>query len=605
MTKANNSTNNNANGATKTTGTMTKEMNILHDAPPVINLEGEYNKFDIVKDKTLCKVKNLLDEYYHDNTEHGLNVIWNTYTRNKSGLASLLSRHPNWDEENLAIVFSEDYTRVRDQAAVDRFVTWLHHQISKWYDENCKDELAIEKYNAAKEFCIMIKGYGNNVADNYFAETANRLASHFNCINTKGNLKTLGAVPGMKVSRIVNKFFKNYGFDKIVNKLKNVEYDANGTPHERVKDYGWNMQFSAYADSINPYCIKRHTIISINLVDYLTMSHGNSWSSCHDIDKTGKRRVDINHNYSGMYCSGTLSYALDESSLIMYTVDDSYNGNDFCLQDKINRCVFCVGEDKILQSRVYPDGRESNGVTSMAMQFRAIMQKIIAECVGENNLWDLVSGRKACYDVTISEGTHYRDYVEYDDGCVMFLKRAGVKRNMNKITIGHYPICPCCGEEHEIHGDLCCSDCGDSTVCNYCGREIEATDYDVVRDEDTGNWYCDESCANEDGVFYCVNDDLYHSECVYEDNYTGEHFYDDGCCYYGVHFNGYDYLDIENAEADGWHYVESADEWYNEDFDDIFECPVCGRWEFKDDGVETEQYGFVCAECGKEAEEDK
>ena len=454
------------------------------------------------------------------------------------------------------------------------------------------------KFCNAYSFISMIESYKDNIADEEFARKANEWAEPFD-FEKNGKTIGLGAVKGKKVSRIVQDFFKNYGLNKIVDKRDEVFYDDNGNFHTRTKDHGWNSQYGKYTDAVNPLTIKRWTIISANFLDYLTMSFGNGWQSCHTIDKTNKRGIDSAHNYSGMYCSGTLSYALDGNSIIMYTVDEKYKGKEFWSQPKINRCMFHIGEDKIVQGRLYPDGRDG-GDDSLSAQFRNIMQKVIADCAKEANLWKLVKGTDACDRVVNSYGTHYKDYLHYEDCTVSYLKRNGIKKNTKMIPVGHRPICPCCGEEHYTEDQLTCPDCRENRTCYHCGSVINEDDR--IYDEDSDHYFCCEECANEYGAYYCENVEAYHSDYVYYDNWTEEYFYDYGgydCIHFEYRGEEYHYLNEENAELDGFHFVDGN--YYHEDDGDIVQCTDCGDWILFEDAVKVNG-DYYCEGCAPEEE---
>ena len=627
-------------------------------AEPIITLEGNDYKFTKEQeDYVLPQFKKLLDEFQHVNSKKGIRTIWETYKSQKTGLASLLSKHPNWDDKAMAIVLENSFTRTRDQKVVRDFYNWCHKQLRNWikereykyacctihelerskdrlrsiknkmytlrtlyhdwdysynsvtfngmtYEEICEEYERISewaniaeskakyvendiylspedyaKWSGAYSFLDLIYNYQNHIADAKFAEKANSCANPFN-FEKNGRIITLGAVAGQKVSRIVNKFLKNFDFDKIVDNQIESWYDDSGNRHERTKDYGWNKKFAEYTDAINPLEIKRKTVISINPIDYLTMSFGNGWASCHTIDKDNTR--DADGNYSGCYCSGTLSYMLDNCTVIMYTIKDGYKGTDYCLQDKVNRCNIHIGEDKFIQGRVYPDGRDADCETSIAGQLRAIMQKVLAECVGASNLWTLKKGTSACCAV-VAEGngsTNYKDWRHYSDCNLSLLKRTNVKPNITPIVIGHAPICPCCGEEHNEEGWLTCDDCREEydsrRTCPNCGETFNIEDDRAVYDEDNNRWYCCSECAERDDVFYCENVNEWHSDWVYTDNHTGDNFYD----YWGencIHIEDeYHYENEENANSDGW--VQVDGEWFREDSEDIIVCPHCGEY---------------------------
>lgn len=647
-------------GITMTTTTSVPE--------PAIHLNGTYKFTETQKSYALSHMEEIMNKYGHVNSEKGLEKIWETFKTNKSGLAHLLSMHPNWDEDVMGIVLENSYSRVKDDIVIKEFSRWCKIQLKKWaskrqykincctvdeieeskrklgeikdrmerlagtytngynhhvtfdgmtYEEICEEynriiELFREAYNNSEYveygvyvnkdvynkyingvyFVKLVLNSNSHIADEEFAEKANEYASPFN-YEKNGKMIGLGAVKGQKISRIVGKFFKNYDFDKIVNMQTDTWYDANGNFHSRERDYGWNKRFAEFADAVNPLEVKRWTIISVNPVDYITMSFGNGWASCHTPDKKNERGAD--GNYSGCYCSGTLSYMLDNCTLIMYTVSEKYKGKDFCLEDKMNRCNFHIGEDKFVQGRLYPDGRNADAETSMAGQFRTVMQRVLTECVNETNLWKVLKGTSNCdrYTRCGISSTNYRDWLHYDDCNVSLLKRNGVEENATRITIGHAPICPCCGKEHSDEEWLSCENCRDGYEGNYvdcyaCGHSINLDEDDYVYDEDRDIYFCDSDCASSYDCYWCDNVSEYHSEWVFEDNHTGEYFYD----YYNnncVHIHDdYHYINVENAESDGWALING--EWYNTDDENVIECPHCGEWTLADHDE--------CLQCG-------
>lgn len=463
------------------------------------------------------------------------------------------------------------------------------------------------KYMSGIAFLEMVASYEGYIADEEFAEKANKCAKPFD-FEKNGKIIGLKAVKGQKISRIVGKFMKYYELDKIVDKRTETWTSENGERHTRIKDYGWNGKIAEFGDAINPLDVKRWTIISVNPIDYLTMSFGNSWASCQTIDKLNERNTDSEHNYSGMYCSGTLSYMLDGATVIMYTVDEKYKGKEFCLEDKMNRCNFHIGEDKFIQGRVYPDGRDSDGETSIASQLRTIIQKVLAECVNETNLWKLFKGTNNCdrYAISADGATNYKDWTHYKDCTVSLLKREGYVENREPVIIGHAPICTYCGDRHSRDDYLACYDCAskinndeDGCVeCANCGSLIDLDDGNYIYDEDTERYYCDAECAENDGCYYCDNVSEWHSENVYFDDYTENYFYD--CWGTGVHFTDrqgieFNYYDNENAYNDGW--IEINDEWYREDDDEVIICPHCGAYTLAD--------REVCLECGATIEDEE
>lgn len=391
-------------------------------------------------------------------------------------------------------------------------------------------------YQAAsiKDTIVNIRAYYENVLDEDFAKILNRNAKHFFPVDAQG--KTITKVrfaKGQKTSKAVSKFFSLVGEDFV--KFKDIQVkrwtDQSGNSHEREYDMGWNGQFASYGDGINPIKVKRYTFISVNPLDYLTMSFFSNTSSCHTIDYNNLRPNNDRdgHAYHGCYQSGTLSYMLDGASIVMYTTRDDVDIKHPWNYDKLNRCMFHLGEEKFVQGRLYPDGRDKEGddeTITIASCFRNIFQRVISECWGCTNLWNI---KRDNYEYTISDGTHYRDYEEYDDTLTCILKGG---ENRTPVRIGHMPICPMCGEEHGNEESLHCGSrhkCyhdGHHVRCARCGCWVDITASDVIHDLDTDRYYDDHWCANASGVYWCQNVDEWHSKDVYRDSGSGDYFYD-------------------------------------------------------------------------------
>ena len=393
--------------------------------------------------------------------------------------------------------------------------------------------LTTENYyqaEAIKNTIVNINGYYENVLDESLAKILNRNAKHFFPVDAQG--KTITKVrfaKGQKTSKAVSKFFSLVGEDFV--KFKDIQVkrwtDQSGNSHEREYDMGWNGQFASYGDGINPIKVKRYTFISVNPLDYLTMSFGNGWSSCHTIDHENTRPNNGSHTYHGCYQSGTLSYMLDGASIVMYTTREDIDESRPWAMDKINRCMFHLGKEKFVQGRTYPDGRDNPNneeAVTIASTFRNIFQRVISECWNVSNMWTI---RRNNSHYTTSFGTHYRDYLTYNDTCTSLLKGS---TNEDTVHIGHNPICPVCGIEHGREDSLHCGDdheCvhDDSHVeCANCSRMIRAEE--AIYDSDTERYYCDGECANNEGCYYCENDGEWHSLNVYYDDYEDVYFYD-------------------------------------------------------------------------------
>ena len=438
-----------------------------------------------------------------------------------------------WDNEEVLLKeFFESYRDTSLSSAQDYYLT---------VEEKTK-------YDKLYLFIDLFRCVEQNTVTEEFAKEFAKIYPDVNC------------VVGTRIVKIVRRVCTLYGLDKI-KEMKTISWtDDHGNEHSREVDEGYNKQIAVLGDEINPLKITRHTIISVNPLDYLTMSFGRRWASCHTIDKENLR--NSSNTYEGQYCSGTLSYLLDKASVIFYTVESSYSGNEFETQDKIQRVMFHFNEDftAMVEGRVYPDGRDG-GDASLAAQFRNVMQKVISDCTGHNNLWILKKGTHTVGSYVRSRGTHYRDYTHYDDCNVSLLK--GYEDEYKLVEIGHDPICPNCGQEHTTEEWLACEECHDHYYCHCanCGQGISEDNYDRIYCEDNDNVYCDSDCADSDGVHWCEDDDEWHdSDNSICDDYDGNWYHE---CEVETE-DGHYYHSSDNARAAGYACTDD-DEWYPED----------------------------------------
>lgn len=503
---------------------------------------------------TVKDMMNWLDNHDVNYEEEGVQEIYDAWLEAKSEIIEKFRKHPNWDENAMAIVLREEsYDRGFNQKAIIKFYNWTNSEINKILKNfDCTDTVKDIKRNLDR-IDNMIGAYysvWNNIFTNIkinplingapmihvlkdkreelndesnkyieineynvekhlgekYKKVQDALSVFFNATDflatqeqadRVNEILDIKAVKGQKISKIIRKICCTVGIDKITDVRDMGSY---------TKDMGFNREYAMLTDEINPFTFKKITVISVNPLDYWSMSHGRKWVSCHY----------VGDNDDGCYSSGTESYMLDDVSIIYYIIDKDYEGNEYYSQPKERRCVFCIQPDgdMILESRVYPDGRDG-GDQTLAGQFRNVMQKIVSDCWDKNNYWSLKKGRQNCKDLTITNGTHYPDYTYYDDCNVSINKDMTEPR---KIRIGHDPICPVCGQYHSTEENIVCNDCNDIHGCYNCGISVDRDDY--IYCEDNDRYYCCESCAESDDVHYCEDDGMYHDEdnCFF-DNY--------------------------------------------------------------------------------------
>ncbi len=455
----------------------------------------------------------LFNEYDYSYSDFAVDKIINTWATNKESLIEAFKKHPNYKEGKFMIAFDMNYEREISLDASNEFSNWIISNLEK---VTLPSEIEEQKH---RECCLYLPNdlfrFINGLWHCASRTISDETAEFLNKI-----IPQIHAHTGQKTTRVINKLCTYLGLSEL-------------------PDY--NREFAKYADSLNPLVIKRHTILSLNPIDYLTMSFGNSWSSCHTIDKNNLRGMP--NGYQGQYSSGTMSYLLDATSMVFYTVDGSYDGDDYCREPKITRQMFHYAEEKLIQSRLYP--QSNDGAVDVYTQYRNVVQQIISEIFNFPNLWT-INHSPSSY--TYTYGTHYPDYKYECNNCT--LSRIKGSTNENDVDIGHDPICIECGDEHsETENINCCS--VERYHCEHCGRELD-----------------------EDEIYY-VDDEVYCSDCVARCD----------CC-----DEWYLYDDMIFIEREGRYVCRDC---YNRDYT---LCDCCDTDIYIGDIISTDD-GYVCPEC--------
>lgn len=497
-------------------------------------------------DAILRNMENLLSEYNYIYSEDALNTIIDTWAEQKQDLLSAFKRHPNYVENEFCIAFSSDYERTVDLEESCRFSNWITTSIRDVYN-NLPENIA--EYRCTSETIPWPMYNIITALSAYAARTLSEVAvSDFSAA-----FPMLHFHKGEKTSRAVNRICDYLGYTKL------PEY---------------NQKFAKYADSLSPLVIKRHTVLSISPLDYLTMSFGNSWASCHTIDKNNKRGMP--NSYSGMCSSGTISYMLDGTSMVFYTTDEKNPAKNYWQQPKINRQMFHWGEEKLIHGRLYPQDNDGNG--EAYTPYRNIVQKILSEIFQFPNLWKTTKGIDEAEKYICSEGTHYRDYENFDN-CT--LSRVAGSENTEYITVGHTPICVECGCSHSVEDNInCCH--SNEVICADCGCVIDEEDAEFI----CGDYYCHDCCSwcdrcenyNRGEVTYVENYGYVCEDCI-------EDFY---CCEdCGGYFT---FEDVHYIENEG---VYVCDECLESNFTT---CDHCGEY-LRNDDIHELDGKDLCEDC--------
>lgn len=396
-------------------------------------------------DKLVDDMMSLLTKYGHRNSEYGVCVVLNKYFKAKEPLIKLFATSNHY-AGNMRIVMAKEFERNMDKGAIKSFCSGFSNIIGankmllKYQDDDGKTmtdylqtgskkvnvmkidnnehvksvQKGLKKFDKAS--CATTQSYKAfiNFCDyiqNYFGYY---YASQLNEDSCTGDVELKR---GMKTSRAFNKVCAHYGIDKATN---------------------YDKLFAQYADMVSGNCRKLQFVISLNPLDYLTMSLGNSWHSCHSINAIG------NNGYGSGACSGCVSYMLDKCSIITYVVDNT--DQEMHLKGKIYRQMFHYNNNLFVQSRLYPQGND--GATNLYDKFRCFMYDEFTELLNlDKNEWENKVGNNVVRDWINHNGNHYPD-TNYNRSVGIFYAKEQ-KDKIASFTVGSSSYCFYCGEKQD------------------------------------------------------------------------------------------------------------------------------------------------------------
>ena len=363
-------------------------------------------------DKMVDNVIGVFKEHgYAKASEVGVRKFLEKWNVQKSWLANLLRKSPDWDEENLCVTKIVDDIRYVDYysrvSAMSTFARTFDSAYSNKFYTICSDDAT---------HCLKER---NPVVDEEFLRSVKR---HIPDGEVKINI-------GAKLTRAIRQICVHFGWDKQV---------------------GFEKAYAELTDIITTKTDKRKYCLSINPIDFLLMSNGNSWSSCHYLEYG---------NTNKCYQAGTMSYPVDNVSMIFFSLPEDATG-ELCKQKKLRRQIFCYDGRALLQSRLYP----KYDAVATSNDIRAWVLGELCKAEGDDDMWDTVFGHSYIqyYFDTRKYSTHYPDYEYSDYNCKVIPKKGFAEYCNNPFTsyIGDKTICPVCGNEHYDDKHTCyCRNC--------------------------------------------------------------------------------------------------------------------------------------------------
>ncbi len=496
---------------------------------------------------------------------------------NKENIYNFLSKQKGWNKDELCLVIKEKVFREleKDKAyniiikvtkTIGNFVytyngfTELIYRIIYSDDFFCiteepklsKQEIEsiITKYNDERSFLKKIIDCSDtNLCLNQY------LYSYFYCYcHLNIGMKKSKAICKMidKLAEVFNVDYTNLIYHLYEQcKIRNEEGRYSYT-----YDHTWEQTKAKLCDYLNTIQIDEYFYISINPLDYLTMSHGDGWTSCHSL------RDD------GCYHAATISTLSDNSTVIIYTLHDKPTNNFYSYNKKSRQLMFMSEKlDGLFQQVFYPSKTTDNNTA-----VRNILQELISKYLTVPNLWENISWTNACIN-----DSSYFGYRDWNEGKASVLSK--LKYSDPYFKIGEeVPCLDDCYYDLENNDTLIRKN---RCYCDHCGNRIPEEDAYCIND----SYYCEE-CADE--LFYrckscgkyidkeideymVIDGDIYCEDCANMIDYVIDEYQDCVTSYYTLEdidgdYHYYSYLnnllnDYPNSkEVSEGYFVEIEDE---------------------------------------------
>ena len=428
----------------------------------------------------------VFEEFQIDGTydECGVRKNVSIWFQNKKAQMELFRKHPYWNEEAKAIIFVQDELRTVDYNRAKDALCDLVNYIQDKINDHHNDGLFLGLYYALLGIYEDDLPQVSTITEEFIRRFKNN-AERDIPDDIAGSFKV-----GAKITRFAIKCFKQWQkYDgEIIDVTTLVDDHEEG---DRTYN-SFDKLYAKFADTLSELMIKKITLVSLHFCDFMLMSNGNSWLSCHYINSNNIFHESHCSSYSGCYKQGCLSYALDEPSFLFYTLPATYEGEKYYREPKLNRMCCQYRDGILITGKCYPDNK-----TEKITRYRQIMQLIISSVEDVPNLWTFSRNidRITTFVETDEDAAHYRDYEHPDQKPTISLCKHRTDLDA-VLTIGHEAYCVHCGRSlSDVDArQLQCEKHKYSRVCSCCGRIIE---------EDEGLHIIDDAVYCEDCCFYC------------------------------------------------------------------------------------------------------
>lgn len=215
-----------------------------------------------------------------------------------------------------------------------------------------------------------------------------------------------------------------------------------------------------YSMLIQSFSAKGRAVLSIDPIDYITMSENDSgWSSCHALD--------------GCYRAGTLAYLQDKSTCISYVASShnavvNVNGERKEFTNKTWRQIvsFSMERDYAIQARQYPNMNDANQQT---------IAKMISDALSTSN------GGAEYHSFAVDVNSRLEDLhqdFEYDEDTTVFYNDIAHQAFRTAFIVAQtkFNSTQDVHDAHRSHGNICVIGTYVDCLCG-CGETLSNSAY--------------------------------------------------------------------------------------------------------------------------------
>lgn len=248
--------------------------------------------------------------------------------------------------------------------------------------------------------------------------------------------------------------------------IRSVMLDAGIQVEAPEYRRAFQLMCDAFSESETPFDL----YLSVHPSDYLTMSRGNSWSSCHLLA-------------DGCYRRGTFSYMTDNSTIVTYVLprDDDASKPVFNRGKHYRRVVMLSPNDQvIMQCRIYPSSENPTFLNDYSTAVNNAIAEFMVESGHTVTTPDGIPKPFTSYCTYFGRNNtgHYPDY-SYESNTQFFVLTDGLYRASDDIrSIGGIVYCLDCGSPDASHRDP------ESLWCSSCSGDHWSHDDEYYYDDD-------------------------------------------------------------------------------------------------------------------------